>query len=150
MKINSLNKWKRHIAHANKRSKKRENKYIRKKGNGSKLDQLARRNSFYRFKLRQRATKAEIEFGKILCKLKITFRFQKGFFYPYHIIVDFYIAGKKIAFEVDGKYHLSQLKKDKERDSALFSRGVTTHRFTNDDVLNKSKKVCLKIKSILK
>lgn len=53
-------------------------------------------------------------------------------------IVDFYIAEKKIAIEVDGGQHFtSEYKKaDKDRDSALANWGITVLRYSNDSIRN--------------
>ena len=53
-------------------------------------------------------------------------------------IVDFYIAEKKIAIEVDGGQHFTseQKKADKDRDSALANWGITVLRYSNDSIRN--------------
>ena len=53
-------------------------------------------------------------------------------------IVDFYIAEKKIVIEVDGRQHLLPEHKeaDEQRDSVLFSWGITVLRYSNDNIRN--------------
>ena len=51
-------------------------------------------------------------------------------------IVDFYIASKKIAIEIDGIQHSTEenLKADKIRDDALSSWGITVLRYSNESI----------------
>ncbi len=53
-------------------------------------------------------------------------------------IVDFYIAEKKIAIEVDGGQHFTseQKKAVKDRDSALANWEITVLRYSNDSIRN--------------
>ena len=53
-------------------------------------------------------------------------------------IVDFYIAEKKIAIEVDGGQHFTSehKKADKDRDSALANWGITVLRYSNNSIRN--------------
>ena len=53
-------------------------------------------------------------------------------------IIDFYIAEKKIAIEVDGRQHLSpeHRKADEERDAFLSSWGISVLRYSNDSIRN--------------
>ena len=53
-------------------------------------------------------------------------------------IVDFYIAEKKIAIEVDGGQHFTSVHKkaDKNRDSTLANWGITVLRYSNDSIRN--------------
>ena len=53
-----------------------------------------------------------------------------------HYIVDFYIAEKKIAIEVDGRQHLSREHKeaDAKRDADLAALGITVLRYSNDSI----------------
>ena len=51
-------------------------------------------------------------------------------------IVDFYIASKKLAIELDGSQHYEDTGKDydKRRDAYLKSLGLTVLRYANSDV----------------
>ena len=51
-------------------------------------------------------------------------------------IVDFYIAEKKIAIEIDGRQHLLTEHKqaDKIRDAALAAWGIEVLRYSNEDI----------------
>lgn len=53
-------------------------------------------------------------------------------------IVDFYIAEKKIAIEIDGRQHLLPEHKDadKQRDSDLSKWNITVLRYSNDSIRN--------------
>jgi very-short-patch-repair endonuclease len=78
--------------------------------------QLQARNLLYKFSLEKRPTKAELLFGDYLYDSNVRFLFQKGFFKPFHRIYDFYIPGRKIAFEIDGSSHHGKEAKDARRD----------------------------------
>ena len=53
-------------------------------------------------------------------------------------IIDFYIAEKKVAIEVDGQQHAStaHITADEERDAELSKWGITVLRYPNDRVRN--------------
>jgi very-short-patch-repair endonuclease len=51
-------------------------------------------------------------------------------------IVDFYCAAARIAIELDGRVHDSQLESDRERDQVLDELGIRTLRFRNEEVAN--------------
>lgn len=53
-----------------------------------------------------------------------------------NLIVDFYIAEKKMVIEVDGVQHsaLDNLEADKKRDEALSVWGITVIRYTNKSI----------------
>ena len=53
-------------------------------------------------------------------------------------IVDFYIAEKKIAIEIDGKQHLSSehQEADEQRDAALAAWGISVLRYSNESIRN--------------
>ena len=59
-------------------------------------------------------------------------------------ILDFYIPDKKIAIELDGSQHYEDeaLINDKERDIFLKNKGITTLRYTNDDIHRRFDAVC--------
>jgi very-short-patch-repair endonuclease len=51
-------------------------------------------------------------------------------------ILDFYCAKSRLCVEVDGEVHKSQRERDMARDTTLFSRGIVTLRFANEQVFN--------------
>lgn len=102
-------------------------------------NRLQRRNAHYIYELKKRPTKAEIEFGKYLLKKSIYFQFQKGFFTPFHRIVDFYLPVRGVIIEVDGGYHSMTTKKDAYKDySWATKRNIRTLRIKNEEVFDGS------------
>jgi len=100
---------------------------------------LNAKNTIYKFELRTRPTKAEVAFGDYLWNRGIYFIFQKGFFTPYHIIVDFFLPQQCLVFEIDGGYHKRIVNKDNYRDNTFFEkRGIKTIRIKNEEVFNGS------------
>ena len=59
-------------------------------------------------------------------------------------IVDFYIAEKKIAIEIDGIQHTSSEHKvaDERRDKELSSWNITVLRYSNESIRNNFNAVC--------
>ena len=55
-----------------------------------------------------------------------------------NFIVDFYVAERKIAIELDGRQHRlpENLREDALRDQSLLSWGITVLRYKNEDVKN--------------
>jgi very-short-patch-repair endonuclease len=49
-------------------------------------------------------------------------------------ILDFYCAKSRLCVEVDGEVHEKQRVRDMARDTSLFSHGILTQRFTNEQV----------------
>jgi very-short-patch-repair endonuclease len=101
------------------------------------INQLQKRNKEYLDKLRKKATKAEVEFKKILDELNVYYIFQKGFFGDrYHCIVDFYLPKpKKLCIEIDGEYHLKKdqiIKDERKRKFLVGVRGFKLLRFKNN------------------
>lgn len=93
------------------------------------------KNALYLSELRRNPTKAEIIFGDYLYKRGVRFIFQKGFFTPFHRIVDFYIPVRKICIEVDGSSHLFKQDIDYRRDKWFIKeRGFTFIRIDNYEV----------------
>ena len=76
-----------------------------------------------------------------LQSLPLTVRRQKVFG-PY--IVDFYIAARKLAIELDGSQHFEPAKQEYDacRDSYLRSLGLTVLRYANSDVDSNFQGVC--------
>jgi len=62
-------------------------------------------------------------------------------------ILDFFCPRARLAVEVDGGYHRhpDQQRRDAERDSELFVRGILTLRFTNDEVLDDGDRVLAEV-----
>ena len=84
--------------------------------------------------LRKNMTKEERHIWyDFLKKLPITVKRQHNI---ENYIVDFYIAQKKIAIEIDGSQHFAMEKEkaDKERDQVLFGWGIKVLRYTNRDI----------------
>jgi len=80
-------------------------------------------------------------------KSKFPIRWRRQ--HPAHkFILDFYCPFLKLAVEIDGDSHLSDLAKfyDQDRDQIMLDFGVTTLRFTNDDILNRIDEVENKIR----
>jgi very-short-patch-repair endonuclease len=68
------------------------------------------------------------------------FRRQHPFIYEkiqgkaHFFIADFYCAEKNLIVEIDGRYHDFQKDYDANRDAILATMGLTTIRFTNDEL----------------
>ncbi len=111
---------------------------------------MRRRSPSHRLKqfahdLRARATKAEIRLWKELrARRFLGYKFRRQHPLAIGYILDFYSPYLKLAIEVDGGYHKEpeQALKDARRDShCLHTYGITTVRFTNDDVIYHPDKV---------
>lgn len=111
-------------------------------------DQLrSARNAVYRASLKTNATRAEIIFGDFLWNNKIYFQFQKGFFKPFHRIVDFYLPDHSLIVEIDGSSHDETKQKDYTKDRRWEKeRYRGTLRITNDEVFDGTFKEKLKWK----
>lgn len=79
--------------------------------------------------------------SKFLKKLPVTVNRQKiiGKY-----IVDFYIASKNVAIEIDGAQHRMTCHKeaDEERDNDLYRLGIKVLRYTNEDINRRFNTVC--------
>jgi len=64
-------------------------------------------------------------------------------------IADFYCRDAKLVIEVDGGYHQTIKEEDKNRDEVLTTLGLTTFRFTNEEVLSNVNNVVKKIDDYL-
>ncbi len=108
--------------------------------------------------LRNNPTEAEKEMWSVIRKRKrkdLKFLRQVPLFvsgrqnnYKY-FIADFYCAEAKLVIEVDGGYHLLTKELDTNRDEVLASHGLTTLRFTNDEVMKNIGNVVKKIDDFL-
>jgi very-short-patch-repair endonuclease len=84
---------------------------------------------------KQRITQAEEAFCRYLASLGLSYRFQQGFFQPYHRIVDFYLPDQNVVIEIDGPYHDPE--HDHRRDAWFQNvRGIRILRLTNEEVLS--------------
>lgn len=101
------------------------------------IKKLQKRNSKYVRTLRKNQTMSEKKVAKILDELGIRYIAQKGFFTPFHRIVDFYLPKRSIIIEVDGKYHEETKEKDRIKDyEFLHKRGFRTLRILNEELEN--------------
>ena len=97
--------------------------------------QAQKNNEKYRKELVQKATPCELIVKNWLEENDIYFIFQKGFIMPFHRIVDFYLPGRRIILEIDGKYHLDTVAKDNRKDYLWArERNMHTIRITNEQV----------------
>lgn len=107
-----------------------------------------------RTQLKSNATPAEKKLRQILYSLRIQHQFQKAFCLRKKrlFIVDFYIPQYKLAIEVDGSHHQSDLKQqgyDEYRTNLLeLNRDLRVVRFTNQDVLYNTGYVVNRIKEM--
>lgn len=96
------------------------------------------------------ATEAENAFAEILKQIGIEYDrekiFQNG---DRYILVDFYVAGSHIAFEIDGSVHDLQRGYDAGRDGWLQSQHIRTVRFSNKSVLHRSAEVAEKVREAI-
>lgn len=86
--------------------------------------------------LRNRLTKSEKHFKKLLSKINIRHTSQKIIYKEKSFyIADFYIPEKRLCIEIDGGYHTTpeQIVKDTERDAYLLANGYATWRMTNEE-----------------
>ena len=90
-----------------------------------------------RKELRSNATISEKRLWKFLNKKQEDFKFRRQHgIGPY--IVDFYLANKKMAIEIDGNVHDNIMRQayDQRREEYLHSNGIKVIRFSNDEVKN--------------
>ena len=64
-------------------------------------------------------------------------------------IVDFYCPKLLLAIEIDGGSHIKKKGRDENRDKFLKQIGITTIRFTNDEIINDIKLVKKKILDLI-
>jgi len=85
--------------------------------------------------LRQNLTPSEQLLWQELRKKNGGCRFRKQ--YPVNrYILDFYCHECRLAIEIDGEVHKSRQDYDEYRDKYLESIGITTLRFSNDEISN--------------
>ena len=93
-------------------------------------------------------TNIEREMKNILDSLNINY----ASFFPIRgtkLELDFAIVDKKIAIECDGSYWHRDKNRDRRRDYFLKSRGWTTIRFSDKDILENQDYVKYKIKNMV-
>jgi len=92
--------------------------------------------TFMAKKNRKNPTEAEDKmWNDFLSRDKTGFRFVRQ--KPIHrFILDFYCSKLNLAIEIDGDSHNKKKDNDFERDRFLYQIGITTIRFTNEEVLN--------------
>jgi len=98
---------------------------------------------------RKKPTQAEKLFWeKVLSKDKTGYRFlrQKPID---RFIVDFYCSELSLAIEIDGGSHIKKIGTDEMRDKFLEQIGITTIRFTNEEVINNIESVKKKITNLI-
>ena len=113
-------------------------KIIESEAINSKNNCIRYRNSltFMSQKNRTKPTKAEkIMWDEILSRDKTGYRFlrQKPID---RFIIDFYCPKLLLAIEIDGESHDNKKGTDEMRDKFLKQIGITTIRFTNEEVIN--------------
>lgn len=95
---------------------------------------LMKRNVINQARLKKQATPAEKAFRNYLATLGVYYRFQQGFYSPFHRIVDFYLPDHNLIIEIDGPCH--DVERDRRRDEWFTrARGIPILRLTNDQVL---------------
>jgi very-short-patch-repair endonuclease len=100
--------------------------------------------------LRSNQTFAEKIFWKALINRKtINYKFTRQ--KPVdNFIVDFYCSKLLLAVEIDGRIHLVSEVRDQERTDILNCKyGILVVRYSNDDVLNNSKKIIDNLEKII-
>jgi leucyl-tRNA synthetase/very-short-patch-repair endonuclease len=100
--------------------------------------------------MRKNPTEAEAVLWKELKGKKTGFKFRQQ--HPIdEFIPDFVCLSRKLIVELDGKYHDFQVDKDDQRTLKLEQKfGYKVIRFTNEEVINDTKGVVLKISEVIK
>ena len=100
--------------------------------------------------MRNNPTEAEAVLWKELKGKKTGFKFREQ--HPIdEFIPDFVCLSRKLIVELDGKYHEFQVDKDDQRTLKLEQKlGYKVIRFTNEEVINDTKAVLLKISELIK
>ena len=96
-------------------------------------------------RLRKNATPSEVKLWKYLRKKQLDgrkFLRQHAIVYDsngdeyFFYVPDFYCYKESLAIELDGKIHLYQKEKDKNRDEILNDLGINVLRFQNEELEN--------------
>jgi len=116
---------------ASQRAPKKKKRRRNKKRPRDKTKRLGNR---FAKELKKKATRAEIVFKKKLQCFDFNINFQKPFSDGGRLyIADFYIPIYNLIIEVDGGYHNTKERreKDRERDDWFIGRGIRVWRITN-------------------
>ena len=138
--------------------RRRERNERRKKAGRTRLSKEERRKrkvirtapdvhhilDYFKHENLKKKTSSEMGFETLLKKFRaekypqLTYESQKIWEYPRQrvfYIIDFYVSfPKRIAFEIDGKYHEKRQVEDKLRDDRMTEYGIKVVRFKNDDI----------------
>ena len=108
----------------------------------SQLTLLSRKN-------RKTPTEAEQKiWQELLMKRKTGYKFLRQ--KPINrFVLDFYCSELNLAIEIDGGYHNKTKNYDEARDKFLYQVGITTIRFTNDEILNNINDVKVKLTNVI-
>lgn len=98
--------------------------------------------------MRNHPTKAESILWRGLNRKQLGYKFRRQHIVD-QFIVDFYCIEAQLVIEVDGEIHLQTVDRDSQRDETLKNLGLSTIRFTNDEVINHTDSVLLKIRFVL-
>ena len=123
------------------------NKSVDSEAINSKRNCVRYRDSLVTMAQRNRRKPTETEkiiWKEILSKDQTGYRFlrQKPID---RFIVDFYCSELSLAIEIDGGSHIKKKERDGHRDKFLKQIGITTLRFTNEEVINYIESVKKKI-----
>ena len=140
-------------------TRKRAKSGNKKQAKNFAIKQSNKRANKYKTELLNRLTPSEKKFNTILreaskvipsLNYKQQYVWRKSSNSRHFFIVDFLIKSPvKIAIEIDGGYHSTQRIHDQFRDSQLAKDGISTYRFTNEQVLNRSGDVLSRVIEIL-
>lgn len=99
--------------------------------------------------LRNNGTSAEATLWKLLSNKKLEGRKFRRQHSVENYILDFYCPSEKLAIELDGERHFTELglKEDERRDHELQKLGIRVLRFENEDVFKATNAVLEKIVS---
>ena len=99
-----------------------------------------------RRELRKNQTKQEKDFWDIIRNGEfVAYRFRRQYSIG-GFVIDFYCPSLKLAIEIDGSIHDSQVKYDAFRQSGIETLGIRFIRFTNDEIDNEIEEVVKKIR----
>ena len=96
-------------------------------------------------------TDAETIFwNEVRCRKFMGLKFKRQYGYGIYIY-DFFIPSKSIAIEIDGKIHLKEDVKlrDKNKESFSIRNGVRIIRFTNNEVIKNIDQVLIRLYKFL-
>ena len=99
--------------------------------------------------LRNNGTSAEATLWRLISNKKLAGRKFRRQHSVENYILDFYCPSEKLAIELDGERHFTELglMEDEKRDQRLLQLGITVLRFENEDVFKATNAVLEKIVS---